>query len=518
MYLVNKLIEKTEKIRIIIEEQEFKELVILLFLGMSLVSVAIYNYFLQPWTLDDAFIAFRYAENFAEGKGIVYNEGEYVEGYTCFLWVVLLAGLKKLGMDLPLTSKILGTLFTFATIILMSQIHKIIVGTSWFVSLVGVILLGTFGTFTSWAMSGMETSMTAFLIFLVFLLFGALVSRNSNSKAGYFMIGVITSLVAMSRPDAGIIFPVITLASIINAFKDRKWVSPILIIIGFSIVFVPYFIWRYSYYGWLLPNTFYVKVGSTFEQLKRGFFYTRDFLFSCMPIFAIFIYVQSIKFKSLPTRGIIVFSMSLAMFLNILYVIAVGGDCMPAYRFFTPFAPLLIMVCAYAFSISQVSVIKGLIIVLLIATFNVWQLQNDRKYYKEITSDTVAEKGMEVGLWLRENAPPDAVVATNTAGSVAYYSRLKVIDMLGLNDEHIAHRKIPTLGKGSPGHEKGDGKYVLSRKPDYIMFSSPPGSKEPRTLLSDREIASSPEFRENYVFKQHSLPSGKILQIYERKK
>src|SRR5688572_25266220 len=43
---------------------------------------------------DDAFISFRYARNLARGAGLVFNPGEApVEGYTNFLWVLLLAGL-----------------------------------------------------------------------------------------------------------------------------------------------------------------------------------------------------------------------------------------------------------------------------------------------------------------------------------------------------------------------------------------------------------------------------------------
>lgn len=43
------------------------------------------------WALDDAYIAFVYARNWVEGHGLVFNVGERVEGYTCFLWVVFLA-------------------------------------------------------------------------------------------------------------------------------------------------------------------------------------------------------------------------------------------------------------------------------------------------------------------------------------------------------------------------------------------------------------------------------------------
>ena len=42
---------------------------------------------------DDAFISFCYARNLLEGHGLVYNPGEYVEGYSNFLWVLELTAL-----------------------------------------------------------------------------------------------------------------------------------------------------------------------------------------------------------------------------------------------------------------------------------------------------------------------------------------------------------------------------------------------------------------------------------------
>src|SRR3954468_9274361 len=47
---------------------------------------------MQPRAIqDDAFISFRYADNLARGNGLVWNLGEYVEGYTNFLWTILIA-------------------------------------------------------------------------------------------------------------------------------------------------------------------------------------------------------------------------------------------------------------------------------------------------------------------------------------------------------------------------------------------------------------------------------------------
>jgi hypothetical protein len=53
---------------------------------LALLGMAWKNRFIQ----DDAFISFRYAFHSAQGQGLVWNLGELVEGYTNFLWVLIL--------------------------------------------------------------------------------------------------------------------------------------------------------------------------------------------------------------------------------------------------------------------------------------------------------------------------------------------------------------------------------------------------------------------------------------------
>ena len=88
--------------------------------------------------------------------------------------------------------------------------------------------------------------------------------------------------------------------------------------------------------------------------------------------------------------------------------------------------------------------------------------------------------------------------------------------MLGLNDVHIAHRDMPRMGEGMPGHEKGDGAYVLARSPVYIEFGSALGSRDP-VFIGDKEIDRDPSFHERYALATHALPSGKTFIVYERK-
>src|SRR5436189_992982 len=66
-------------------------------LGAAIVWLLVREWHYAGWMDDDAFISFRYAQNLAEGNGLVFNPGERVEGYTNFLWVLLLAAGDVLG-------------------------------------------------------------------------------------------------------------------------------------------------------------------------------------------------------------------------------------------------------------------------------------------------------------------------------------------------------------------------------------------------------------------------------------
>lgn len=50
----------------------------------------------NDWGNDDAYISYRYAENLARGQGLVFNRGERVEGYSNFLYVLVMAPASRL--------------------------------------------------------------------------------------------------------------------------------------------------------------------------------------------------------------------------------------------------------------------------------------------------------------------------------------------------------------------------------------------------------------------------------------
>ncbi len=481
--------------------------------AFALLVLIFHSMYIQPWTIDDAFISFRYAENFANGNGIVYNAGEYVEGYTTFLWVFLLGVGHFLGFDIVLLSKVLGFSLAVGTFLLLAHTHRFIPEAPKRVSAVAVVLVGACGMLSVWAMAGMEVCLVAFTVLLtVFLHFRSKAAPEKKGRA--YAAGVACALAGMSRPECGLIFAILFIDRLVEGVTKKNFAF-FHFGLGFSLVYGPFFLWRLMYYGYPFPNTFYAKVGGTAAQVERGYRYLGNFFRTALLILApaiAAIFAGKGGYRKFGPVGVL----APIAIVQTVYVLMVGGDGLPAYRFLAPFMPIICLLAALGLAAWVQCPWRTLLVSVVIAAHSLVHLYYDNQLNKRVVTGTVWSSGTVVGEWLRENVPPDTLFATNTAGSIPYYSKLPTIDMLGLNDEHIAHRDVKSMGQGQAGHEKGDGKYVLSRKPDYIQFGSASGSQRPH-FRSDREIYASPEFRKNYEFEVHGLPGSKRVQLYRRK-
>ena len=78
--------------------------------GVTLIGL--WRAWMLMWIGDDAFISLRYSEMFSRGEGLVFNQGEWVEGYTNFLWTWTLGLIAKLGAPLPQLA-VIGDLLSF---------------------------------------------------------------------------------------------------------------------------------------------------------------------------------------------------------------------------------------------------------------------------------------------------------------------------------------------------------------------------------------------------------------------
>jgi hypothetical protein len=130
---------------------------------------------------------------------------------------------------------------------------------------------------------------------------------------------------------------------------------------------------------------------------------------------------------------------------------------------------------------------------------------------------------------LANNAAPDASIACVPIGAVGYYSRLRLYDMMGLTDRHIARKRVP-LGAGFPGHEKHDGPYILSRKPTYLLLGNIAVRKRRMSVTHERFCRPAipgirvreddifvPELLEEYEPQVVDLPGGLYFHFLQRR-
>jgi hypothetical protein len=154
---------------------------------------------------DDAFISFVYAKNFAQHGQLVFNLGEKaVEGYTNFLWTVLLGGLLKLGLPPEIMSRVLGTAVAIATFGTAAWLSRRLRAGHWspWDALPALILAGVPG-YACWSSGGLETQMFTFLVTLGAALY---LDDLLDGRAPRARSGVVFGIAALTRPEGALFF------------------------------------------------------------------------------------------------------------------------------------------------------------------------------------------------------------------------------------------------------------------------------------------------------------------------
>lgn len=273
---------------------------------------------------DDAYISLKYAYNLYHYGELNYYPGYKVEGYTNFLWTVLISFAYVLNIEPVAYVKLLGFLsgigLIFVVYLLAVSFFKNKLTASILALAIGIN--SQIAYMSSW---GLETTFYIFLYTLASLCY----VRNQ-----LILSSLIIALSAMTRLEILAFFAFMLFFDYIK-YKDIK--RSFKLILPFSFLFVPYFYARYLYYGYLLPNTFYVKVGSGIAFIQRGIdyiYYNLHKLNILYPIiFSFFILLVGslyhIKNKTL--KKIFIINPLKATFIASglfysLYIIKVGGD------------------------------------------------------------------------------------------------------------------------------------------------------------------------------------------------
>ena len=120
---------------------------------------------------DDAMISMRYAWNLVHGHGLVWNAGEYVQGYTNLLMTLLMAGAIAVSGKLlgPLVVQVLGAGMLLGIAFLNMKIGDLVVRTSQdsdrhFVRVLTFLCGCCYYPLCYWTLLGMETGLLALLL------------------------------------------------------------------------------------------------------------------------------------------------------------------------------------------------------------------------------------------------------------------------------------------------------------------------------------------------------------------
>lgn len=452
---------------------------------------------LQAWRsrdflADDALISLRYAQRLLAGDGLTFTDGEWVEGYSNLLLVLLSAALGAVGVDLIVAVRVVGSVAAAAAVFAIG----------WWgarrdlgAGLTGATLFGGSAAIGIWAMGGLEQAL------LVGLLSGALtlaLAADADADADlrrWSAAGGLLALACLTRPDAPMF---VALASAWALW--RGWRAALVVCAPGVVAVLGQLAFRLAYYGDWVPNTAHVKLTFTPERLMGGLAYLADGWITA----AVFLPIALLGAARAPNR---VRALLLPVaFAWLAYVAFVGGDIFPARRHLVPAMVPLALLATYAWG--RRSAWVGVALAFGAAALHgLVQDQDDTYRHTRVVrwEWRCGELASAVGRAFREEQP---LIAVNAAGCWPYFSGLPALDMLGLNDRHIALHPTPGRGRGHLGHDLGDGEYVLSRAPDLLTFGPWHGMRKPG-YLGERTLIELDGFKRNYrLVRFEDQPTG----------
>ena len=418
---------------------------------------------------EDAAMLMRYADHLAHGYGIVWNIGEHpVDGATDFLFMVASAALIKIGLPVGRAVRSIGFASHLLTVLLVYWANRKI----WKANIVASFLSGLYlvvGTGLSYVAAFFGTPFFALFAALTWTV-GLLLIQKENPPIWLSLLfafsGLITGLI---RPE-GVILAALMLISVIVM---KGWRASARTILVFAVVFLvlggAYFIWRWNYFGYPLPNPFYKKSGGILhwdsfrESLGNLFRFGGPFMLAFLLGF------RSSKTAKQTIAFLIPPALFAAMFILISNETNFGG------RFQYALWPLALISWyplvdglgrEIGFSWPQPVAVRARGVWILAALAVVYAglyyswSQNCRLTMDQQSCNFAEERDgrYDVARILSDYQDKGYVIATTEAGLLPFYSNWTAVDAWGLNDEWIAH------------HGEVTQEYLDQYKPELIVF------------------------------------------------
>ena len=421
----------------------------------------------RGFPLDDSWIHLHFARNLAEGAGFSYNPGVPVAGSTAPLWTLVLAGVFSLGGAGVMGAKVVGTALAAAVALLTWRLALAWTGSRGLALVAGICVAGS-GPLLWGALSGMEVTLAALLVTAALL---------AHTRGRPWGAGALLGLAALSRPEAILLLPLIWLGGPLTAGRAVALAVPPVLLLA------PWAAFNLWTTGSPLPATASAKVEGGLVALLSGnreplrqALVTRPLAFAwdwvrwlwsvnaLLPALVLpglaATWAREGRALFLPASALLVHPIAMAL------LAAYRGPGFQEGRYSIHLLPLAFTVAVMALAASGRvapgrlgrSVQSGLTVGLVVAGAVAlppaasrygWAVQN------------IEAMQVHLGRWVGAHTPPEARLALNDVGAIAYVSRREVVDMIGLVTPAI----VPHRRGGEPALLR----YLEATCPDYLI-------------------------------------------------
>ena len=303
--------------------------------------------------VDDALIVHRYVDRFLAGKGLTFNDGEYVEGYTSLLWTLLLSLGALSHLSIESTSLALSYGSLALMILAVGRLMRVLqLGRA--LEIPALALLACNFLFLRTAFLGLELGLFAALLALfVSVGFDLLTNSPARTAAAPLWAGALGGLLFITRPESVVLVPAFLLAAGIGV--GRPAARPVGVALGIFVVAVgAVTVWRLQYYGALLPNSVVAKSDSV--HLRGALFALRshvvdgaDYLAAAAlenPVLPIVAALWLVTTLSAGSRRLELRLLLIPIAWSAVVVVGNGGDWMPSHRLINMYWPIYVVALA----------------------------------------------------------------------------------------------------------------------------------------------------------------------------
>lgn len=424
--------------------------------------------------LDDAYIHFQYARQFALGEPYTYNSGQPPSsGATSFLYPLILAigylaGFS--GLNLGLWAMLVGA---FALLATLWGVYRLLgsLEVSWMWRTTGVLLLGLTGSLTWHFFSGMETGL------LVAAMIWALVGLVER-RLFLFLVSAI--FLALIRPEGGIMavlaaasWPLITRPIEISRHTIWLFLVPGALLLQPVVnllmtgTFVASGNQAKSLLG-MVPQDWATIIRRIIEQFLRtwgefatGYSPREGWM---LPPGLFFLALGGVILLVISKRWRIIGGLILIWWLVVSAAVATLDTAFWHFkRYQVPmmvlFWPTSVYALWYLHTRSRALYRLAIMFIAHAAIFGVLLTAQYLLYHYRNVS-YVGDQPLTMANWLSENTPDDAVVAVHDVGMMRYVGQRTTLDIVGLTTPGAA-----SYWRNGPGSVA---EFLIRTRPDYI--------------------------------------------------